>query len=120
MPTVDEHLIDAVEDDRGEHMVATLAFEIPEELAEALALLDGSLLCDGVLIERLLREHAYKASDELVSIVEGGEDLDADQLRSIARQLDAVAAAVDALQEPDCGLRFPEAAQVDVGDEGGA
>ncbi len=78
-------------------MAATLTFEIPDELADALAPLDGSLLCDELILEQLLRDFLYKAHEDLAKIADGcdGYEMNAGRLRSIAQRLEMVAVALE-------------------------
>ncbi len=71
--------------------MATLTVQVPGISAEVLEGADGALVADSFMIPDLVRATLARILDELSVIVEGDEDLRADDIRSIAASLERLA-----------------------------
>jgi len=77
--------------------MAALTIEVPDRVAEALGSLDAPLEADAVALGPVIRWGIQRVADQLAAIVESAVPVDAQELRRLAKRIERLADAAEAV-----------------------
>ena len=77
--------------------MAALTIEVPDRVAEALGSLDAPLEADAVALGPVIRWGIQRVEDQLAAIAESAVPVDAQELRRLAKRIERLADAAEAV-----------------------
>ena len=77
--------------------MAALTIEVPDRVAEALGSLDEPLEADAVALGPVIRWGIQRVAAQLAAIVESSVPVDAQELRRLAKRIERLADAAEAV-----------------------